>query len=86
MAKNIQEYVVNKIIENISETEYLKAELDKQNKKINKMKKLLRSNNICFECICSKCDRKIPPDDNSHSHNSHTLYPTLCYRCFFSVL
>ena len=86
MANNIKEYVVNKVLQNMDETEKLKLELKKANKKIDKMKKLLKSNNICFECVCSKCKRKIPESDSGHSHNTDKIYPTLCYRCFFQVL
>ena len=82
MSKNIQEYVINKIIEHIDES---KKEIEKRDKKIKNMKRILKDNDICFECICSKCNKKIY-DLDTHSHNAHEDYPTLCYRCFFSVL
>lgn len=88
--KNIQEYVVNKVLENFEERDKeilaLKEELKRKDKQIKKMKAILRENNICYNCICSKCDRKIPNGDNTHSHNTDLNYPTLCYRCFFIVL
>ena len=83
--KNIKEYVVNKIIENSKEIESLKKEIKNKDKKIRKMKNLLDANNICFECICSRCNKKILPDD-IHSHDMNELYPTICYICFFQIL
>jgi len=79
MAKNIEEYVINKVIEYMEESK-------KKDIEIKKMKKLLRDNNICFECVCSKCNKKIDPSNDDHSHNTHEQFPTLCYKCFFSVL
>jgi len=88
--KNIQEYVVKKVLENLGEKdieiENLKKEIREKDKKIKAMEILLRDNRICFNCICSKCSRKIPQGDNTHSHNTDLEYPTLCYRCFFHVL
>ena len=81
--KNIQEYVANKVIEHLEE---VNRELEKKDEKIKKMRKILRDNNICFECVCSKCNKKITPSYDDHSHNSHESFPTLCYKCFFSVL
>ena len=85
-AKNIQEYVVFKVIEHIDQTVALKQELLEKEKYIQKMKRVLRENNVCFECQCDRCNRKISPGDEGHSHNTHDIYKTLCYRCFFQVL
>lgn len=89
-AKNIQEYVITKILENFEEKdkeiEALKKELKEKDKQIKEMKHLLKDNQICYNCVCSKCERKIPKGDNTHSHNTEPQYPTLCYRCFFHVL
>ena len=80
--KNIQEYVSIKVIEHLKEINNV---IEEKDIKIEKMKNLLRDNDICFECICSKCNRKIEPNDD-HSHNTYESFPTLCYKCFFSVL
>ena len=84
--KNIEEYVINKVLEQMEQVEKLKKENEYKDKKIKKMKRLLVDNNICFECVCSRCNRKIKPDSDDHSHNSHVEFPTLCYMCFFKVL
>ena len=82
---NIQEYVVNKILNNAEEIQALQEENKKLEKKIKNMKKIFVDKGICFECVCSKCGKKLVANDE-HSHNSHEHFPTLCYRCFFSVL
>ena len=88
--KNLQEYVVTKIIEYNDEKDkeinLLKIELRKKEKLLKKAKEIFRYHNICFECICSYCKRKISDQDTSHSHNSYPEYPTLCYNCFFILL
>ena len=88
--KNLQEYVVNKIIEYNNERDKeiaeLKEKLNKTEKLLKKAKSLLRSHDICFECVCDHCKRKMSQYDTSHSHNAHPDYPTLCYTCFFILL
>lgn len=88
--KNLQEYVVAKIIEynndRDKEIENLKNELKKNARSLKKAKAILRSHDICFECMCSRCKRKMSDYDTSHSHNTHPDYPTLCYTCFFILL
>tara|TARA_R110002153_G_scaffold251049_1_gene407942 strand:+ start:162 stop:434 length:273 start_codon:yes stop_codon:yes gene_type:complete len=83
---NIQEYVVFKVIEHIDETGTLKKELLEKEKYIHDMRKVLKANNVCFECICDRCKKKIPSEDEGHSHHAHEIYRTLCYRCFFQLL
>ena len=83
--RNIEEYVINKILKNNEEVEHLKKQIKDQDMKIKKMKRLLKDNNICFECVCSRCKKKIRKDD-IHSHEINDIYPILCYICFFQVL
>ena len=88
--KNLQEYVVAKIIEynneRDKEIEKLKDELKRKERSLKKAKAILREHDICFECVCDRCKRKIIEHDTSHSHNAHPDYPTLCYTCFFILL
>ena len=95
--KNIQDYVVRKVLENFEERdaeilrlqksiESLKNEIKEKDKKIKRMSIIFKDNSICYECVCSRCRRKIPNGDTLHSHNAHPVYSILCYRCFFNVL
>ena len=88
--KNIQDYVVKKVIEHIEnrdgEIEALKSQMKKMERRINRMKRIMKEQGLCFECTCANCKRKIPEHDTQHSHNAHPNYETLCYRCFLLLL
>lgn len=87
---NIQEYVITKILSHLTEKDEeickLKLEIVKQNKQIKKMKMILKDNQICYNCICSRCNKKIAESDSLHSHNCYENYQTLCANCFFILL
>ena len=69
---NIKEYIIQKVIEYNNE----------KDKEIEKLKTILRDNNVCFECICSKCNKEIY--DIIHSHN--TLIENCFYNCFYDSI
>jgi hypothetical protein len=80
---NIQEYVYEKVITHLNEKD---IEIEKLKKEIKRTKRILKENGICYQCICSRCKKKIPPRDETHSHNSHPVFETLCQICFYAVL
>ncbi len=92
-ARNIQEYVVAKVIEHLEyrdeEIKNLKIQALKKDKEIKYMKELLTTNRVCYECKCSRCDKfcvKLPFLDKEHFHDAIPEFPVLCYNCFFTIL
>lgn len=98
--RNLQEYVIGKVLEHIEERidtvktkdeeiKMLNLQLLKKDKEIRYMKDLLTTNKVCYECKCTRCDKfcvRLPLIDKEHFHDAVPEYPILCYNCFFYIL